>query len=56
MWYGSGCVHAQQDSKSICNLINAKSSRTQTVRASKIEENVAMMNEIREAIEAKFND
>jgi len=31
-------------------------SRRETVRASKIEENVAMMNEIRGAIEAKFND
>lgn len=56
MWYGSACIRAQQDSKSICNLINAKSNRPETIRASKIEENVAMMNEIREAIEAKFND
>lgn len=31
-------------------------SRWDDVRASKIEENVAMMNEIRGAIGAKFND
>jgi len=47
---------SKRDLKSICNLINVKSSRAETVRVSKIEENVAMMNEIRGAIEAKFND
>lgn len=38
------------------NLLNAKSSRTEIVRFNKIEENVAMINEIRGAIEAKFYD
>lgn len=47
---------AWQESKSIYNLINAKSSRIEIVRANKIEENVAMINEIRGAIEAKFYD
>jgi len=56
MIYGGNYIVWWRITRFEINLINVKSSRTEIVRANKIEENVAMINEIRGAIEAKFYD